>query len=102
MQWVRSWSDGGKVAYHAGPRTLRQRRQIPEARTRRVHRVSTRMVVSADIDHAIMSRALALVPQVASLAVDIERTRRLPPPLLEALHESQLFRLLLPRTQDGL
>src|SRR3982750_1544938 len=94
--------DGGKVANHAGPRTPRQRRQIPEARRRRVHRMSTRIVASADIDRAIMSRALALVPQAASLAVDIERTRRLPASLLEALYESQLFRLLLPRTQGGL
>jgi len=60
------------------------------------------MVAPPDIDHTILSRARALVPQVAALAVDIEHGRRLPPPLLESLHEARLFRLLLPRSLDGL
>src|SRR3954453_20771521 len=66
------------------------------------HRMSAPMVTSSDIDHTLLSRARALVPQVAALAVDIERARRLPPPLLESLHEAQLFRLLLPRSLGGL
>jgi alkylation response protein AidB-like acyl-CoA dehydrogenase len=60
------------------------------------------MVASPYIDHAIVSRARGLVPQVAVLSAEIERERRLPPPLLEALHAAQLFRLLLPRSQGGL
>jgi len=49
-----------------------------------------------------MDRTRALLPRVASLAVEIERERRLPAPLLDALHEARLFRLLLPRSQGGL
>ena len=33
---------------------------------------------------------------------EIEETRRLPPPLLDKLHEARLFRLLLPRSSDGI
>jgi alkylation response protein AidB-like acyl-CoA dehydrogenase len=51
---------------------------------------------------AILHRARALVPQVAESAAEIERERRLPATLLDALHEAQLFRMLLPRSQGGL
>jgi indole-3-acetate monooxygenase len=47
------------------------------------------------------ARAHALGPAVAAAADEIERTRRLPPPLLAALHEARLFRLLLPRSAGG-
>jgi len=50
----------------------------------------------------IVDRARALTPLVASLAADIEHGRRLPGPLLDALHEAQLFRLMLPRSVRGL
>jgi alkylation response protein AidB-like acyl-CoA dehydrogenase len=36
------------------------------------------------------------------LAAEIERERRLPAPILDALHEAQLFRLMLPRSVGGL
>jgi alkylation response protein AidB-like acyl-CoA dehydrogenase len=50
----------------------------------------------------ILDRARALVPQIASLAAEIERERRLPARVLDALHEARLFRLILPRSLDGL
>lgn len=50
-------------------------------------------------DPAIRARALA--PGIAAAADEIERTRRLPPSLLSALHEARLFRLLLPRSAGG-
>ena len=64
--------------------------------------MDTRIVTSSDIQSDIVDRARALLPSVASLAVDIERERRLPSSLLDALHEARLFRLLLPRSQGGL
>lgn len=64
--------------------------------------MDTCIVTSPDIQSAIVDRAHSLAPRVASLAVDIERERRLPASLLDALHEAQLFRLLLPRSQGGL
>jgi alkylation response protein AidB-like acyl-CoA dehydrogenase len=48
-----------------------------------------------------LARAETLAPRVATAAAEIERERRLPPALLAALHEAQLFRLLLPRGLDG-
>jgi alkylation response protein AidB-like acyl-CoA dehydrogenase len=64
--------------------------------------LNTLIVSPPDIECDIVDRARALVPRIAALAVDIERQRRLPAPLLDALHEAQLFRLLLPRSQGGL
>jgi len=64
--------------------------------------LDTRIVTSLDIQSDIVDRARALVPRIASLAVDMERSRRLSPSLLDALHEARLFRLLLPRSQGGL
>jgi alkylation response protein AidB-like acyl-CoA dehydrogenase len=64
--------------------------------------LDTRILSSPDIQSDIVDRARALLPRVASLAVDIERERRLPALLLDALHEARLFRLLLPRSQGGL
>ncbi len=42
-----------------------------------------------------------LAPVIARTADEAERTRRLPPALLDALHEARLFRLLLPRRFGG-
>jgi alkylation response protein AidB-like acyl-CoA dehydrogenase len=39
---------------------------------------------------------------VAAAANEIERERRLPAALLDALHEAELFRLLLPRSSNGI
>src|SRR5690242_6431664 len=52
--------------------------------------------------HEVVARARALAPSIAAQADEIERCRRLPAALLNALHEAQLFRLLLPRSQEGL
>ena len=62
------------------------------------------IATSADlaIDQNLISRAEAVRPDVAAAANEIERTRRLPPALLDILHEARLFRLLLPRSSDGI
>ena len=52
-------------------------------------------------DPALVSRAEALRPIVEAAADEIEDQRRLPPALLDKLHEARLFRLLLPRSFDG-
>jgi alkylation response protein AidB-like acyl-CoA dehydrogenase len=53
-------------------------------------------------DTAVISRAEALRPAVEAASNQIEETRRLPPALLDRLHEARLFRLLLPRSSDGI
>lgn len=53
-------------------------------------------------DPAVISRAEALRPAVEAASNQIEETRRLPPALLDKLHEARLFRLLLPRSSDGI
>jgi indole-3-acetate monooxygenase len=52
-------------------------------------------------DQAVISRAEALRPVVEATSEEIEDIRRLPPELLDKLHEARLFRLLLPRSSDG-
>lgn len=53
-------------------------------------------------DTAIVSRAEALRPLVEAASNEIEEKRRLPPALLDRLHEARLFRLLLPRSSNGI
>lgn len=53
-------------------------------------------------DPAVVARAEALRPAVEAASNEIEDTRRLPPALLDQLHEARLFRLLLPRSSDGI
>lgn len=53
-------------------------------------------------DPAVISRAEGLRPAVEAASNTIEETRRLPPALLDKLHEARLFRLLLPKTSDGI
>jgi alkylation response protein AidB-like acyl-CoA dehydrogenase len=48
-----------------------------------------------------VERARRLAPEIAACADQIEAERRLPAPLLAALVESGLFRLLLPRSLEG-
>lgn len=53
-------------------------------------------------DPGMISRAEALRPAVEAASNEIEETRRLPPALLDRLHEARLFRLLLPKSSDGI
>ncbi len=48
-----------------------------------------------------VERARTLAPQIEACADQIEQERRLPPPLMAALHDAGLFRLLLPGSLDG-
>src|SRR4029077_1401055 len=48
-----------------------------------------------------VARARALGPEIAAAADEIERTRRIPEALLGRLHDSKLFRMLLPRSAGG-
>ncbi|HJQ55790.1 MAG TPA: acyl-CoA dehydrogenase family protein [Vineibacter sp.] len=56
-------------------------------------------VAVAEIDY--VARAEALAPRIAAASAQMERERRLLPDVLDALHEAGLFRLLLPRAQNG-
>jgi len=62
------------------------------------------IATSADLagDEAVISRARTVRPAVDAASSEIERTRRLPPALLDQLHEAGLFRLLLPRSSNGI
>jgi alkylation response protein AidB-like acyl-CoA dehydrogenase len=53
-------------------------------------------------DRTVILSAEAVRPAVAAASNEIERTRRLPPALLDELHEARLFRLLLPRSSGGI
>src|SRR6201985_1985507 len=53
-------------------------------------------------DRSVGARAEAVASAVAAASDEIERDRRLPVALLDKLHEAQLFRLLLPRSQNGI
>ena len=53
-------------------------------------------------DPSIVARAEALRPAVEAASNEIEDKRRLPPALLDKLHEARLFRLLLPRSSNGI
>src|SRR5215218_2962199 len=66
--------------------------------------LNTPIANSADLagDQAVIARAEAIRPDVAAASDDIESARRLPPALLEKLHDAQLFRLLLPRSINGI
>jgi alkylation response protein AidB-like acyl-CoA dehydrogenase len=66
--------------------------------------LDTLMLSSADLagDRTVISRAEAVRPAVAAASDEIEATRRLPPELLDALHQARLFRLLLPRSSNGI
>jgi len=64
------------------------------------------MPVASTIDLAgdagVIARARTVQASVAAASDAIERQRRLPPDLLDRLHEAELFRLLLPRSANGI
>jgi indole-3-acetate monooxygenase len=66
--------------------------------------LDTRIASSADLagDQGVIARAEAIRPAVSAASGEIESTRRLPPALLDKLHEAGLFRLLLPRSSNGI
>src|SRR5258708_36698978 len=62
------------------------------------------IATSADLaaEHSVIGGAEAVRPEVAAASNEIEATRRLPPALLDRLHDAGLFRLLLPRSSNGI
>jgi len=62
------------------------------------------VTTSADLagDRSVIARAEAVRSAVAAASDEIEQGRRLPPALLDKLHEAELFRLLLPRSSRGI
>ena len=66
--------------------------------------MATPLANSADLagDPAVIARAEAVRGAVSAASDEIESTRRLPPALLDKLHEAGLFRLLLPRSSNGI
>ncbi|HXZ01079.1 MAG TPA: acyl-CoA dehydrogenase family protein [Stellaceae bacterium] len=61
--------------------------------------MSAREPAAEAADH--LARARALAPLLAAASPEIERERRLTPPVVDALHEAGLFRMLLPRAYGG-
>ena len=49
-----------------------------------------------------IARARALRPLITAHAARIEQEREIAPEVLSALHDAQLFRLLIPKSCDGL
>jgi alkylation response protein AidB-like acyl-CoA dehydrogenase len=66
--------------------------------------LDTLIATSAELagDRSVISRAEAVRTAVAAASDEIEDARRLPPALLDKLHEAGLFRLLLPRSSNGI
>ena len=50
----------------------------------------------------ILARARALIPALEAASPRIEAARRIVPDVLDALHAEKLFRMLLPRSLDGM
>jgi len=50
---------------------------------------------------SLLAKVRALTPAIEAAADTIERTRRIPEPLLSDLHDARLFRMLLPRSVGG-
>ena len=66
--------------------------------------METLVASSSDLagDSSVIARAAAVSAAVAAASDEIEAGRRLPPALLDRLHEAELFRLLLPRSSNGI
>ena len=57
--------------------------------------------VSTDRGAELIERAQALAPLIEGAADRIEADREIPAPVLDALHDARLFRMLLPRSCGG-
>ncbi len=64
--------------------------------------MSSRATFGLAGDQSVIERADAVRSAVSAASDEIESTRRLPPALLEKLHGAGLFRLLLPRSANGI
>jgi len=59
----------------------------------------TPLSVAAKIDP--VARARAVGPAIAAVADEIERSQEIPEPVLSQMHESRIYRMLLPRSVGG-
>src|SRR5260370_11782029 len=59
----------------------------------------TALPVAAKADP--VARARAVGPAIAAVADEIERNQEIPEPVLGQLHESRIYRMLLPRSVGG-
>src|SRR5436190_22548096 len=59
------------------------------------------MAIGTATGHPLIEAALALEPEIRSLADRIEREGGLPPELVRALTESGIFRMLVPKALGG-
>lgn len=63
--------------------------------------VSARDAVSPETNREWVERAKALKPVLEAAAPNIEQSKTLPPDVMDALHEAQMFRTVLPRSVGG-
>ena len=60
-----------------------------------------RVTSAQGIRHDCVAHARTLAPLIAAHAGATEQAREIAPQVIDALHEAQLFRLLIPRSCDG-
>ena len=64
-------------------------------------KADTQQSVSAETTREWVERARSLKPLLEAAAPEIEATQSFPPDLLDALHEAQIFRTVMPRSVGG-
>ena len=57
--------------------------------------------VSDETTREWVARARALKPTLEAAAAEMEETQTIPEPVLDALHEAEIFRIILPRSVGG-